>query len=143
MIQYVIFSISEALTNLWRSRVLNVLSIGTIVLAIFILGSFLFLGVNLKKITLGWEDHIQFQVFLEDEIDDNQRDYISTIIESNVKVSDHAFLSKDDAFKRFQGEFASYQDVTASLQSNPFPASFQVNMIRGAAQLDFERLKSE
>ncbi len=128
MIRYLFFSLSEAITNLWRSRVLNLLSIGTITLAIFILGSFLLLGHNLRSVSMGWERNLQFHIFLDDDFNDQQQETLSKLLSNQVTVESSEFISKEDAWRRFESEFSSYRDISDALSSNPFPASFRVKL---------------
>jgi len=143
MIRYLFFSFSEAFTNLWRSRVLNLLSIGTIVLAIFLMGSILFVGINLKRMTVGWENEVKFHVFLEDDISEPDLKHLLQLLDGHLKVQDHLYLSKQDAKSRFQTNFKSYRDITDSIESNPFPASIQVTMVTGSKGRDFQRLRDD
>lgn len=129
MIRYLVFSFSEAVTNLWRSRVLNLLSIGTIMLAMFILGAFLLLGHNLRHVSVGWEHNFQFHIFLADSITPQEREAIESYLASHNAISELEFLSKDQARSRFEQDFSGYKDISNSLSSNPFPASFKVKLV--------------
>ena len=45
---------AEALTSLWRSRLINALSIGTIAVSLFVLGAFLTVASNLDEVVARW-----------------------------------------------------------------------------------------
>ena len=132
MIKYLSFSFSEALTNLWRSRIINLLAIGTIGFAMFTLSMFLFLGQNLKQISITWESHVQFQIFLEDTISTDQRLELLDYLERQIMIQKVQYLSKEEARQRFQLSFKGYEDLTRKISFNPFPASFSVHLMPGS-----------
>jgi len=140
MMKYLTFTLSEALTNLWRSRVLNMLSIGTIGFSMFTLSMFLFLGQNLKKVSVSWASHIQFQMFLRDDIETDNRLLIHEFLEQQLTVQKVQYLSKEEARQRFQLSFKGYEEVNEKLSFNPFPASFSVHLIQGTGEETLEDL---
>ena len=141
--RYINFTFWEAVTSLWRSRVLNLLSVGTIMFAMFILGSFVFVGANLKKITIDWQEQIQFNVFLQDNIAREQQQAIQQFLESHIAVDHVTFISRDHARDQFGRDFATYDGVVDAMEDNPFPASFQVFLAGGVEKDIFSRLKDD
>jgi len=140
--RYITFAFWEAVTSLWRSRVLNALSIGTIMFAMFILGSFVFVGMNLKKITVDWQEQIQFNIFLDDAIPAENIKAIETLLHESFMVDKSLFISKEEARLRFGDDFEGYKEVVGALEGNPFPASFQVFLLKGVGDQAFEKLKT-
>lgn len=143
MLQFLYFSLSEAVTSLWRTRILNLLSLGTIMFAMFILGSFMFVGLNLQNLALDWQKQIQFNIFLNDDINEEAKAEIQAYLGKSFFVDSFTFLSKDQARARFDEKFAAYEKVTESLEDNPFPASFEVFLLRGTKQQTYTTLKDE
>jgi cell division transport system permease protein len=143
MWRFLYFSFSEGFASLWRSRLLNLLSIGTIMFAMFVLGAFIFLGMNLRKITIDWQEQIQFNVFLKDGIHEEDLGKIRTLLEESFFVDEALFISKEEAKRRFAKDFAGYNQVVASLDENPFPASFQVSLLRGIGKDSFTKLAED
>lgn len=143
MWRFLYFSFSEGFASLWRSRLLNLLSLGTIMFAMFILGAFIFLGMNLRKITIDWQEQIQFNVFLRDDISGEDLDKIRDLLAESFFVDEALFISKEDAKKRFAKDFSGYSKVVASLDENPFPASFQVSLLRGIGKDSFSKLADD
>lgn len=141
--QYIFFSVSEALTNIWRMRVLNLLSVGTIGLATFTLGAFLLIGINLKHASVGWTEELQFHVFLLDSASLEQTKAIERRLTQDPAVTTCRFLSKNEAQRKFEDSFKTYGDVQASLDQNPFPASFRVALGQDTAEEHFEHLRDD
>ena len=143
MIRYLLFSFSEAVTNIWRSRVLNVLSIGTIALAMFILGALLLLGHNLRQLSIGWERNLQFHVFLADSCTDSEQQAIQQFLSQHGSIDKIEFLSRTDAQKQFERDFNQYSDVSQSISINPFPASFRVRLKSDQPHEQIDALKDQ
>jgi len=49
----------EALTSLWRSRLINALSVGTMAVSLFVLGAFLTVASNLNEVVARWTRKVQ------------------------------------------------------------------------------------
>ena len=49
-----VYFFEEALTSLWRSRLINALSVGTIAVSLFVLGAFLTVASNLNQVVTRW-----------------------------------------------------------------------------------------
>ncbi len=143
MFSYLNFALWEAVTSLWRSRVLNALSIGTIMFAMFILGSFVFVAANLKKITIDWQEQIQFNIFLEDDIDQGGTEAIQAYLNKSFQVDKVLFISRKAARNLFEDDFETYGEVVAAMAENPFPASFQVTLLKGIGKDSFQKLKGD
>ncbi len=143
MWRYLSFAFWEAASSLWRSRVLNLLSIGAIMFAMFILGSFVFVGLNLKKLTIDWQEQIQFNVFLSDEIAAEERDAVAALLDGSLFVAEAVFISKAEALERFGQDFAGYREAARAMDDNPFPASYQVTLLKGVGGESFDKLRLE
>src|SRR3990172_4564954 len=60
------YFVEEAVVSLWRSRVMNALSVATITVSLFVLGAFLTLASNLGTVVDRWSQKAQVSFFLED-----------------------------------------------------------------------------
>jgi len=63
----------RAATSLWRSRLVNAVSIGTIAVSLFVLGAFLTVASGLGEMVTRWTEKVQVIVYLEDGIEDRVR----------------------------------------------------------------------
>jgi cell division transport system permease protein len=73
MVRALGYFFQEAFTSLWRSRLVNAVSIGTIAVSLFVLGAFLTVAGNLGDVVNRWTEKIQVIVYLEDGIEDRVR----------------------------------------------------------------------
>ena len=119
---------TEAFESLWRSQRAALLSMLTIAAGLFVLGFFLMVNANLQRIIGRWSDAAELAVYLRD---DAQPQQIATINEQLTKsglASSVTLVSKDEAKKEFARDFPDLASATATLERNPFPASFAVRL---------------
>ena len=118
----------EALTSLWRSRLINALSIGTIGVSLFVLGAFLALASNLSGVVDRWAEKVQVTFFLSDHATPEQRDRLLATLATDPAVAATAFVSREDALQRFRELFSDLRTLPDDIGSNPFPASIEVTL---------------
>jgi len=110
--------------NIESNKQLFLLSIVTNFVAFSVLGLFFLLFVNLDMVFSSWDKHVQLIVYLDDKISNNDKIKIENLFESNIKIESIIFISRDQAWKKFQGEFSSRSKFITSLKFNPLPDSY-------------------
>ena len=118
----------EALTSLWRSRLINALSVGTIAVSLFVLGAFLTVASNLNEVVTRWTQKVQVTFYLVDGLEDRIRDSLADQLRGDPAVESLALVSRDQALDRFRGLFKDLRSLPDDLGSNPFPASLEVTL---------------
>jgi cell division transport system permease protein len=124
----VAYFFEEALTSLWRSRLINALSIGTIGVSLFVLGAFLALASNLSGVVDRWAQKVQVTFFLSDHASPEQRDRLLAMLAADPAVASSAFVSREEALQRFRELFRDLRTLPDDIGSNPFPASIEVTL---------------
>ena len=122
------YSFSEAAASLlrgWKSAVVAVL---TIAAGLFVLGFFLIVNANLRSVVSRWAESAELTVFLRDDASPPQLQMIDELIASSGLSGAHQYVSKTDAVARFKQDFPDLAPATATLERNPFPASFDVRL---------------
>jgi cell division transport system permease protein len=134
----------EALTSLWRSRLVNAVSVGTIAVSLFVLGAFLTVAGNLGNVVDRWTEKIQVIVYLEDGIEDRVRASLENRLREDPAVASLDLVSRKEALERFRALFRDLSSLPDDLGENPFPASLEVNL-RPSHQspADVERLAGD
>jgi cell division transport system permease protein len=122
------YFVSEALTSLWRSRLVNAVSIGTIAVSLFVLGAFLTVASALSGLVTRWTETVQVIVYLEDATPDRVRDSLENRLREDPAVASLQFVSREEALARFRGMFRDLSSLPEDLGENPFPASLEVNL---------------
>jgi cell division transport system permease protein len=118
----------EAFTSLWRSRLVNAISIGTIAVSLFVLGAFLTVAGNLGDVVSKWTEKIQIIVYLEADIEDRVLASLENRLREDPAVESLDLVDRAEALERFKTLFRDLSSLPEDLGENPFPASFEVNL---------------
>jgi len=122
------YFVSEALTSLWRSRLVNAVSIGTIAVSLFVLGAFLTVASALSGLVTRWTETVQVIVYLEDATPERVRESLENRLREDPAVASLQFVSREEALARFRGMFRDLSSLPEDLGENPFPPSLEVNL---------------
>jgi cell division transport system permease protein len=123
-----VYFFQEALTSLWRSRLVNAVSVGTIAVSLFVLGAFLTLAGRLGRVVDRWTEKIEIVVYLEDGIEDRVRDSLENRLRADPAVASIQLVTQEEALKRFKKLFRDLASLPEDLGENPFPASLEVGL---------------
>lgn len=119
---------SEAAASLWRSRRAALLSVLTIAGGLFVLGFFLALNSNLQRVVERWTASAELSVYLKDDATEDQLRTVDELIAKSGLAAHHEYVSKDQAASRFKQDFPDLASTAERLDTNPFPASFEVRL---------------
>lgn len=122
------FSFREGLSSLWRRRTSSVLAMTAIALAALVLSSLLLVTSNLERVLSGWSTAAEFSVYLTDTASSDQRGAVEAAVDASGVAERREYVSKVDALARFKRDYAELEALAAALQSNPFPASVEVQV---------------
>lgn len=126
------YFLSEAAESLWRNRRAATLSIATIAAGLFVLGFFLLINANLQRLVDRWSDTAELAVYLRDDATAEQRSAVQALLSGGGLTAETRFVSKDEARQEFTRSFPDLAPAAASLDRNPFPASFEARLNRRA-----------
>ena len=122
---------SEAAQSLWRSRLMNALSIGTIAVSLFVLGAFLTIASNLNEVVARWSRKVQVTFYLTDGLETPIRDSLAGRLKDDAAVESVEVVSRAQALERFRALFRDLQALPDDLGENPFPASVEATLRPG------------
>jgi cell division transport system permease protein len=125
------YFLQEALTSLWRSRLINALSVGTIAVSLFVLGAFLTLASNLNQVVQRWTEKVQVTFYLQDDVEPFVRDSLVNRLREDPAVEALVPVSREEALARFRTLFRDLRTLPDDLGENPFPASVEVTLKAG------------
>jgi cell division transport system permease protein len=128
MLRAVAYFVEEALTSLWRSRVINALSVSSIAVSLFVLGAFLTVASNLNDVVTRWAEKVQVTFYLEDGLEPVIRDSLENRLNDDPAVNALESISREDALGRFKTLFRDLHTLPDDLGENPFPASLEVTI---------------
>ncbi len=122
------YFLQEALTSLWRSRLVNALSIGTIAVSLFVVGAFLTVAGRLGDVVTRWTEKIQVIIYLEDGIEARVLESLENRLVADPAVDTVDLVTREQALIRFRELFRDLSSLPDDLGENPFPASLEVNV---------------
>jgi len=122
------YFLTEAATSLWRSRLVNAVSIGTIAVSLFVLGAFLTVASGLGEMVTRWAEKVQVIVYLEDGVEERVRASLENRLREDPAASGVEFVSREQALARFREMFRDLSSLPEDLGENPFPASLEVTL---------------
>ena len=128
LLRAVSYFVTEALTSLWRSRMVNAVSVGTIAISLFVLGAFLTLAAALSGLVAKWTETVQVTVYLEDRLETRVRESLENRLREDPAVASLQYVSRELALERFRAMFRDLSSLPEDLGENPFPASLEVNL---------------
>lgn len=123
------YVLRAALSSIARNKLMAFISLGVIVVSIFVLGIFLTITVNFQSIVTALKEKVEIRVFLYDEIDKTGVANIKGAIMALEGVENVFYTSKDDALDRFREEYKDKADLLDLVEGNPLPASFSVKLL--------------
>lgn len=118
----------EALTSLWRSRLINALSVGTMAVSLFVLGAFLTVASNLNEVVARWTRKVQVTFYLDDKVEDRIRGMLVDRLKDHAAVDTVEMVSREQALERFRALFHDLRSLPEDLGDNPFPAAIEVTL---------------
>lgn len=135
------YFVEEAATSLWRSRLISVLSVGTIAVSLFVLGAFLTVAGQLGEVVARWTQKVQVTFYLRDDTEARVRQSLEDRLRDDPAVEALVYVSREEALRRFRDLFADLRTLPEDLGENPFPASIEATLKSGhQAPAEVQRL---
>lgn len=125
---------AEAFRGLRANSLVNLLAVGTICMAMLIVGFFLLVYFNLQASVHAIGDRLEMSVYLKEGLAERDRDFILTRIKAEPGVKKVAYLSRAEALELFKKELKGQEALIDGLGENPLPDSFEVNVDRDHAE---------
>jgi cell division transport system permease protein len=122
------YAFNEAVASLWRSRRSALLAMLTIAAGLFVLGFFLVVQTNLRRVLDRWSQAAELAVYLKDDATADQRQTVEALMDRSGLTASRVYVSKEDAAARFRQDFPDLAATAAALGRNPFPASIEVRL---------------
>jgi len=122
------YFVSEAFSNIWSNRLNNFFSLAIIVFSLFTFGLFVLTAENLSGMIGRWTENVRINCFLSKGTARQSVSKLESIIKLSPVVSHYEFITEGEALKRFQKYYPGMKQLTTELDSNPFPASFEITI---------------
>ena len=123
----VIRQLGRNLRQTWTSQVMTLV---TVSLSVLIFALFYLIYMNMLSIGRQLGNDLKLVVYLEDEPGPEMQEQMRKKITSFDEVEQITFVSKTDAFRRFQEQLGENKDVLAEMPENFLPPSIEITPLR-------------
>jgi cell division transport system permease protein len=130
MIRFLAFSMKRAWQGFWRNIVMSLAATATMVLMLLLLAGLLIVVTGLNAGLDYFESKVEVTAFVRDGAPQARVDEVMAEVKALPQVAGVAFVSKDEAIRRFRtyNEARGQTDLTDVLPWNPLPASIEVDL---------------
>src|SRR5690606_34212030 len=95
------FALDEAVRSVWRRRGASLMAVLAAGASLFVLGLLLLLGTAAAGLLARWTEAAEISVFLRDDATEEARAAIERTLGASDLVAAHAYVSPDEALRRF------------------------------------------
>jgi cell division transport system permease protein len=120
--------VREALLSFRRARTLSALSVTTIAFALFVTGLFGLVALNLRTAIRGVAERVEVVAFLKRGTTSRTISAAMEDIALFPEVLKAEYVSEDQALERAKTELVEFQEAYKDLETNPLPASIELNL---------------
>lgn len=130
MIGFVAFSLKRAVQGFWRNGVMSLAATATMTLMLLLLAGFWVVQTGLTAGIEFVEQKVQVVAYLKEDVSAADIVAAQARVRALPEVGQVDYVSKDQAAADFRAREAQagHEDLTAYLDTNPFPASLQVRL---------------
>jgi cell division transport system permease protein len=130
------YFIGRALNNIRQNVFVNVVTVGTITLALLIVSLFLLLFVNLESAAENWSEKVQVTVYFDKELTQQEQTEIKNRIQSLPSTAKLAWVGRDEALKRFKGRLKGQETLLDGIRPEVLPTSFEITLKKNSRSTD-------
>lgn len=124
------FFLSRAVSNIRQNVFVNVVTIGTITLALLIVSLFLLIFVNLENAAENWSERVQVTAYFDKELAPQELSAFREKISALSGVSSVSYVSRAEALKRFKSRLKGQEALLEGVRSEVLPTSFEISLKR-------------
>jgi len=123
---------ARAVANIRQNVLINVLTIGTITLALLIIALFLLVFVNMERLADNWSNRVQVTVYFEQELPPQELAALKSRIQSINGTTRISYITKDEAVSRFRSRLKGQESLLEGIATEVLPASLEITLNRGS-----------
>lgn len=126
------YFVRRALVNLRQNIFVNVVTIGTITLALLIMSLFLLVFVNLENAAENWSERVQVTVYFDRELSAQEQAALRAKIVAIPAAHRVVYVSRDEALKRFKSRLRGQETLLEGVSPEILPTSFEITLKRSS-----------
>lgn len=136
------YFMGESVSNLRRNLLMTLAAMSTVAVSLFLLGAVIVVGHVVKQVVGNWEDKVEINVFLKDDIAPDQSDTLGKDLLGMPEVAKVDFVSKEKAYGEYKQMFKNSPQLVQNVDPAALPASFRVKL-KDPSQVDAVRVRVE
>lgn len=125
------YFVQEALLNLWRGFRVSLLAVLTIAISLFLGGTFLLAGLNLKSAVERWQKQVRLILYLQPGADTGTAERLAAEVRQAPFAAQVEVVSAERARERFREAFPSMSDLLEGWDQEPLPPSIEIGLAPG------------
>lgn len=124
-------TLRETLLSFRRAPLLSGLAVTTIGFALFVLGLFSLVALNLRQALSGVAERVEVVMYLQRGTPVDVVTVAIGDIQAFPEVESVTYVTEEQALERARNELVEFQGVFADLTDNPLPASLEIRLAQG------------
>jgi len=120
------YLLKETGQNLIRNPSLSLATILTVAVSLSLMGVALMVQRGVGRINTAFQDEIEFIVWLDVNVQQEQIEAINDFLANNPYVDDRYFIDREATYQEFQNFFADEPELLQLVEADQLPMSFQV-----------------
>ena len=135
MVRNTLYFFKEALRGFYQAKLMTFVSVVTIGLALFFMGSFAVAYLNIKTWLKQASNRVEVVVFIKDAVtsDSSGISEIMSRVKACSQVAQATYVDKKEAWKRFQETYGAR--MLDAVEDNPLPASIEISLDQHAQSI--------
>lgn len=123
---------ARALTNIRQNVFVNVVTVGTITLALLIASLFMLVFFNLENAAENWSERVQVTVYFDRELTAQEQGAFREKIIALPGAAKAGYVSREEALKRFRARLRGQETLLEGVRADVLPTSFEISLKRAS-----------
>ncbi len=123
---------ARALSNIRQNIFINIVTVGTITLALLIIALFLLVFVNLEGVAENWSKRVQVTAYFDQELTPQGIVALTGKIQALPGTEKVDYVPKEEALKRFRARLKGQESLLEGVSASVLPASLEISLKRGS-----------
>jgi cell division transport system permease protein len=122
------YFVGRALLNIRQNLLVNILTIGTITLALLIIALFMLVFVNLEGVAEDWSKRVQVTAYFDQELSPPDLAALKSKVQAVPGTDRITYVSKEEALKRFRERLKGQELLLEGVSADVLPASMEISL---------------
>jgi len=126
------YFVGRAVSNIRQNMFVNVVTIGTITIALLIVALFMLLVVNLENAAESWSERVQVTVYFDNDLTPQEQTDLGNRIQALPGTARVKWVGREEALQRFKGRLRGQETLLEGVRPEILPTSFEITLKKGS-----------